>query len=92
MHVLITGGAGFIGSHLVERHLDKGDQVHVVDDLSTGSIDNLHNWMQHTDLRFEQADILVWDGLDKAVAWADRIRWCGARRAWARPRSTAAPT
>ncbi|MFP4640504.1 MAG: GDP-mannose 4,6-dehydratase [Guyparkeria sp.] len=31
MHVLITGGAGFIGSHLVDHHLRKGDRVHVVD-------------------------------------------------------------
>ena len=41
MRVLITGGAGFIGSHLAERLLDRGDEVHVLDDLSTGSIENL---------------------------------------------------
>jgi UDP-glucose 4-epimerase len=41
MRVLITGGAGFIGSHLAEALLDRGDAVHVLDDLSTGSIDNL---------------------------------------------------
>lgn len=38
---LITGGAGFIGSHLAEYLLDQGQEVHVVDDLSTGSIANL---------------------------------------------------
>lgn len=41
MRILITGGAGFIGSHLAERHLDCGDEVCILDDLSTGSIDNI---------------------------------------------------
>ena len=41
MRVLITGGAGFIGSHLAERFLKAGDQVSVIDDLSTGSFDNI---------------------------------------------------
>ena len=41
MRVLITGGAGFIGSHLAEAYLEKGDEVYVIDDLSTGSLDNL---------------------------------------------------
>jgi UDP-glucose 4-epimerase len=41
MNVLITGGAGFVGSHLAERLLDRGDRVTVIDDLSTGSIRNI---------------------------------------------------
>jgi UDP-glucose 4-epimerase len=41
MRALITGGAGFIGSHLAERLLENGHAVHVLDDLSTGSIDNI---------------------------------------------------
>ena len=73
MHVLITGGAGFIGSHLAERHLANGDQVYVVDNLSTGSLANLDPFRGNTAFRFTQADILHWNGLDKAVAWADRI-------------------
>jgi nucleoside-diphosphate-sugar epimerase len=40
---LITGGAGFIGSHLADELLARGDDVHVLDDLSTGSIDNLRH-------------------------------------------------
>jgi UDP-glucose 4-epimerase len=41
MRVLITGGAGFVGSHLAEALLDRGDEVFVLDDLSTGSIENI---------------------------------------------------
>lgn len=41
MRVLITGGAGFIGSHLAQAHLERGDDVYVVDDLSTGSLENV---------------------------------------------------
>ena len=41
MRVLITGGAGFVGSHLVDAHLARGDEVVVVDDLSTGRIENI---------------------------------------------------
>jgi len=73
MHVLITGGAGFIGSHLAERHLASGDQVYVVDNLSTGSLSNIDAFRGHPAFRFAEADILHWNGLDKAVAWADRI-------------------
>ena len=43
MKVLITGGAGFIGSHLAEGRLKRGDEVHIIDDLSTGSIDNIEH-------------------------------------------------
>jgi UDP-glucose 4-epimerase len=43
MRILITGGAGFIGSHLAEALLDGGHQVYALDDLSTGSIDNINH-------------------------------------------------
>jgi len=43
MRILITGGAGFIGSHLAEAHLEKGDDVYIIDDLSTGSMDNIRS-------------------------------------------------
>ena len=51
MHDLITGGAGFIGSHLCERLLERGDRVHVLDDLSTGSMENIRHLRGHD--RFE---------------------------------------
>jgi UDP-glucose 4-epimerase len=41
VNVFITGGCGFIGSHLAERLLERGDSVMVLDDLSTGSMDNI---------------------------------------------------
>jgi UDP-glucose 4-epimerase len=41
MRYLITGGAGFIGSHLAQELLDRGHQVHILDDLSTGAIENI---------------------------------------------------
>jgi UDP-glucose 4-epimerase len=50
MRFLITGGAGFIGSHLAEDLLARGHRVHILDDLSTGSIDNVRHLK--TDPRF----------------------------------------
>ncbi len=43
MKALITGGAGFVGSHLAEALLARGDEVHVIDNLSTGSIENIEH-------------------------------------------------
>ncbi len=50
MRFLITGGAGFVGSHLAEELLRRGDRVHALDDLSTGSIENIRHLK--TDSRF----------------------------------------
>jgi UDP-glucose 4-epimerase len=43
LRVLITGGAGFIGSHLSDAYLQRGDEVYVIDDLSTGTIENIQH-------------------------------------------------
>src|SRR4051812_10925080 len=51
MRILITGGAGFIGSHLADELLAQGHRVHVLDDLSTGSIENIRHLK--SDPRFE---------------------------------------
>jgi UDP-glucose 4-epimerase len=47
LRVLITGGAGFIGSHLADAYLQRGDEVFVIDDLSTGSIENIRHLKDH---------------------------------------------
>jgi UDP-glucose 4-epimerase len=47
MRVLITGGAGFVGSHLAEALLERGDEVFVLDNLSTGSMDNIVHLKSH---------------------------------------------
>jgi UDP-glucose 4-epimerase len=52
MRVLITGGAGFIGSHLAEALLKNGDTVHVFDNLSTGSIENVEHLKRNTGFRY----------------------------------------
>lgn len=57
MKVLITGGAGFIGSHLTERLLARGHEITALDDLSTGSLRNLSAYMDHPKFRFVQDDV-----------------------------------
>jgi len=47
LRFLITGGAGFIGSHLAERLLERGDEVTILDDLSTGSVENIRHLKPH---------------------------------------------
>lgn len=58
MKVFITGGAGFIGSHLAERLIADGHSVTIVDDLSTGSLDNLRALLEHPRLQFVEGTIL----------------------------------
>ncbi len=55
--ILVTGGAGFIGSNLVDLLMENGYTVFVVDDLSTGSLDNLQKWSGDDNFRFIQGDI-----------------------------------
>jgi UDP-glucose 4-epimerase len=52
MKALITGGAGFVGSHLAEALLERGDEVYVLDNLSTGSIENIEHLKPHPGFRY----------------------------------------
>ena len=71
MKYLITGGAGFIGSHLVEKLIARGDQVVVFDNLSTGSASNLSGIQD--DIKFEQGNILDKAEIDKLVSESDYV-------------------
>ncbi|MGD0252638.1 MAG: NAD-dependent epimerase/dehydratase family protein [Verrucomicrobiota bacterium] len=72
-HILVTGGAGFIGSHLVERLLADGRRVVVIDDLSTGRLENLRVVKSHPGLRFVQSKISTCPRLPELAADADFI-------------------
>jgi len=73
--ILITGGAGFIGSHLLSAVIpsNKYDQVVVFDNLSTGKLENISNWLGRSDFDFVQADILDASTLDKTVKTCDTV-------------------
>jgi UDP-glucuronate decarboxylase len=47
MRVLITGGAGFLGSHLVDRLMQNGDEVICLDNFYTGKKENVQSWINH---------------------------------------------
>ena len=71
--VLVTGGAGFIGSHLVERLLNDGKSVVVIDDFSTGSLENLRAFKKNPRLKIVRAKISDCKELPKLAAKAEFI-------------------
>ena len=73
MKVLITGGAGFIGSHLSERLLELGEKVFVIDNLSTGSKENIESIITHPDFEFIQGDIRDIKILEPLIVKSDVI-------------------
>lgn len=73
MKILITGGAGFIGSHLAERLLQDGHHVHVIDNLSTGSLDNIESFKDHPHFRYTIGTILNKEVMEKLVSSADQV-------------------
>ncbi|MGD0260794.1 MAG: NAD-dependent epimerase/dehydratase family protein [Verrucomicrobiota bacterium] len=72
-HVVVTGGAGFIGSHLVERLLADGKSVAVIDDLSTGRLENLRAVRAHPELHVIESRISTCRELAQLVANAESI-------------------
>ncbi len=72
-HILVTGGAGFIGSHLVERLLKDGKSVVVIDDLSTGSLENLAAVKSHSRLEIVESKVSGCKELPKLAANSEFI-------------------
>ncbi len=73
MHYLITGGAGFIGSHLAGLLLNKGHKVTIIDDLSTGSFKNIEKYRDNKNYRFAIETILNQTVLDRLVYECDVV-------------------
>lgn len=73
MKAMVTGGAGFIGSHLTEYLLDHGHQVLSIDDLSTGDVRNMVNLPVHEDFRFVEGSVLDPVLMDELAAASDTI-------------------
>ena len=73
MRVLITGGAGFIGSHLAERLLGDRDEVTVVDNLSTGRLENIEGFRDEAGFEFVEGDICDIELMKRLVERCDVI-------------------
>jgi UDP-glucose 4-epimerase len=71
--IIVTGGAGFIGSHLVERLLAEGKSVVVIDDLSTGTLENLSLVAAHPALQVIQSKVSTCPDLSQLVSMAESI-------------------
>src|SRR3954468_15510002 len=71
--ILVTGGAGFIGSHLVDALVADGERITVLDDFSTGRRDNLDAAAVRGDVRIVDGSILDAAAIDAAMADADRV-------------------
>jgi len=72
-HVLVTGGCSFIGSHLVDALAGKGARVRVVDNLSSGKLENIQQWLDRGVVEFIEADLLENDHAERAVQGMDNV-------------------
>jgi len=67
MRILVTGGAGFIGSHLVDALMHSGTDVRILDNLSSGSLANIQQWLHNKKLTYIHGDLLNPTDIQKAV-------------------------
>jgi len=68
MKAVVTGGAGFLGSHLVDRVMRCGSSVIVVDNLSSGFLGNIEHHIDDLNFKFVKADLKIWD-----KSWTDAL-------------------
>lgn len=73
MRILVTGGAGFIGSHLVDALMKSGYEVKVVDNLSQGKIENISRWMGKPGFEFIKGDVADEDLMREAAKSCDAV-------------------
>ena len=73
MRVLVTGGAGFIGSHLSESLLERGHEVWALDDLSTGRLENLRTFERHPRFRFLEGNVMDLSLVRGLMAQCDQV-------------------
>ena len=73
MKFLLTGGAGFVGSHLLDQLVDRGDSVIVLDDFSTGRKENIAHHSQSKAVEVVEGSILDSDLVDRLVGKSDRV-------------------
>jgi nucleoside-diphosphate-sugar epimerase len=75
-HYVVTGGAGFIGSALVRALIANGKSVHVIDNLSTGKLENIEEVAKH--VKFHEVDLRDYDRIAPIIAGAERVFHLGA--------------
>lgn len=71
--ILVTGGAGFIGSHLVDRLLDEGFEVNVIDDFSTGRLENIAHNQERQQFHLVKGDIRDYNLVRRTLAGVDAV-------------------
>ncbi|MCK4792390.1 MAG: NAD-dependent epimerase/dehydratase family protein [Desulfobacteraceae bacterium] len=85
MVILVTGGAGFIGSHLVDFLMEAGKDVRVLDNLSAGSLSNIERWMKSDNFGFIKGDLLNTNQVFNALEHCDVVYHLAANpevRSW----------
>jgi len=73
LRVIVTGGAGFIGSHLVDALMNYVDEVIVVDNLSRGELENISKWMKNQRFKFVKGDVTDLELMSKIVKDCDAV-------------------